>query len=131
MLEARTVSISIHLPWKNLYQSIWEPEFFPKWASGLAESTLVKEGDRWKASGPEGAVKIRFTDHNDYGIMDHFVDTGSDHDVYVPMRVMPNLEGAEVTITIFRQPGMTEEKFRFDIAWVEKDLKALKAIFER
>ena len=64
MLEARTVSISIERPWRDLYEAVWRPGCFPKWASGLSGSSLEKEGEAWKAEGPEGPVRIRFTDHN-------------------------------------------------------------------
>jgi hypothetical protein len=130
MLEAKTISISIRHPWQSLYDAIWQPRFFPKWASGLARSTLEQEGDRWKAQGPEGTIKIRFTARNEFGIMDHYVDAGAEQEVYVPMRVIPNAGGAEVLLTLFRQPGMTDEKFAADAAWVEKDLRALKSLFE-
>jgi hypothetical protein len=30
----------------------------------------------------------------------------------MPMRVFPNGEGSEVLLTVFRQPGTTEEKVR-------------------
>ncbi|TFW34936.1 polyketide cyclase [Massilia horti] len=130
MFEARTISVSILHPWQALYEAIYQPEFFPRWASGLAQSTLEKEGEWWKASGPEGAVKIRFTPRNDFGVMDHYVDVGADQVVYMPMRVIPNADGAEVLLTLFRLPEMTDEKFEADAAWVEKDLKVLKSLFD-
>lgn len=127
MLEGKTISISILLPWRQLYEAVWRPECFPKWASGLSRSSLEWDGDGWKALGAEGEIRIRFTDHNPHGIMDHYVDAGSGHETYVPMRVFPNVEGAEVALTVFRQPGWSDEKFSADVAWVERDLLALKA----
>ena len=131
MLEAKTISVSIPCPWMTLYETIWQPEVFPRWASGLAESTLEKEGDRWLAKGPEGMVKIRFTEWNEFGIMDHYIDVGADQEVCVPMRVVPNGDGAEVLFTLYRLPGMTDAKFAADAAWVMQDLQALKSLFER
>ena len=46
MHEARTVSVSIARPWEEVYEAIWRPEDFPKWASGLSASPLVRDGDR-------------------------------------------------------------------------------------
>ena len=128
MLEARTISISIPVPWRDLYAAIWRPESFSKWASGLSQSSLARDGDGWRAQGPEGSIRIRFTDHNPYGVMDHYVDIGSGSEIYVPMRVIPNDEGAEVILTVFRQPGWSDEKFSADIKWVERDLLALRAL---
>jgi hypothetical protein len=131
MLESRTLSIAIGRSWKDVYEAIWRPESFPKWASGLSQSSLEKVGDSWQAEGPTGAVRIRFTDHNLFGVMDHYVDTGSGPEVYVPLRVIANAEGAEVLLTLFRHSGMSEQQFLADIEWVKRDLIALKALLEQ
>ena len=129
MLESRTISISIARDWKEVYEAVWRPQDFRRWASGLSESRLERdEADWWRADGPEGPIRIRFTGHNPFGVMDHFVDTGGGAQVYVPMRVVANGEGAEVLFTLFRQPGMSEEKFASDADWVARDLLALKTL---
>lgn len=130
MYEARTVSVSIDRSWLDFYEAIWRPEYFPAWASGLSRSSLEKDGDKWKAEGPEGRIRIRFTDHNLFGVMDHYVDVGKGPEIYVPLRVIPNEDGAEVLLTLLRQPEMTEAKFLADIEWVKRDLLALKALAE-
>ena len=127
MLAARTFSVSIAREWRALYEEIWRPQIFPKWASGLSESQLLPRGDYWLAEGPEGAVRIRFTGHNEYGVMDHVVDTGSGDPVHVPLRIVQNGDGAEVMLTLFRQPGMDDERFSGDAKWVMRDLRALSA----
>lgn len=131
MLDSRTLSISIDRPWHEIYERIWRPEDFPKWASGLSQSGLRRDGDGWRADGPEGPIRIRFTDHNPLGVMDHVVDVGTGPEIRVPMRIVANQAGAEVLFTLFRQPGMSDEKFAADAAWVERDLAALKAFAER
>ena len=131
MLEARTLSVSIDRPWSDVYEMVWRPEMFPRWASGLSQSSLERHGDAWRAEGPDGAVGIRFTDHNPFGVMDHFVDVGSGPEVYVPLRVVANGNGAEVLLTVFRQPGMSDAKFLADMEWVQRDLRALRALVER
>ena len=130
MLPARTYSIPIRHEWRALYERIWHPEFFAQWASGLAHSNLRQESGEWLADGPDGPVRIRFTAHNEHGVMDHFVDTGAGGEVHVPLRVFQNGEGAEVSLTLFRQPGMDDERFAADIKWINRDLKALKTLIE-
>ncbi|HEY4211809.1 MAG TPA: hypothetical protein VGM84_10040 [Steroidobacteraceae bacterium] len=130
MLQSRTIGIAIGKPWKDVYERIWRPESFPKWASGLSRSSLVKVGDGWTAEGPAGTVRIRFTDHNAFGVMDHYVDAGTGSQIYIPLRVIANAEGAEVLLTLFQQPGMSEQQFLTDAKWVERDLVALKALLE-
>ena len=128
MLSSRTLSLTIPRHWLDLYETIWKPEFFPKWASGLTSSTLEPEGNRWRARGPQGTVKIRFTPHNPFGVMDHWIDTGFGKEIYMPMRVIANEQGAEVIVTVYRQPLTSEEKFKQDIEWVSKDLEKLNQI---
>ena len=60
MLESRTLSVSINRNWQEVYEAVWRPEDFPKWASGLSKSTLTEEGNTWKAEGPEGQIRITF-----------------------------------------------------------------------
>ncbi len=127
MTESRTICIQIDRDWKEVYEAIWRPEDFPKWASGLSQSSLTQDGDAWRAVGPEGEVRIAFTEHNAYGVMDHHVDAGDGRTVHVPMRVVRNGDGAEVQLTLFRQPDMSDAKFDEDAAWVKRDLQSLKA----
>ena len=60
----------------------------------------------------------------------HYVDAGKGPEVYVPLRVVANADGAEILLTLFRQPGMSEQQFLADIEWVKRDLTALKALLE-
>jgi hypothetical protein len=132
MLEATTVSMPIGRPWRAVYAAIWRPEAFPTWATGLSGATMQPDGDRWKAQGPEGPVSIRFTGHNAFGVMDHGVDTGHGPEILVPMRVVANGEdGAEILLTLFRQPGMTEAAYARDIEWVRRDLAGLRDLLMR
>jgi hypothetical protein len=44
------------------------------------------------------------------------------------LRVIANADGAEILLTLFRQPDMTEEQFLADIEWVRRDLNAPKVL---
>lgn len=126
-LAARTYSITIDRDWRALYEEIWQPEVFARWATGLADSELRPDGEHWTAEGPEGPVRIRFTPHNDHGVMDHVVETPTG-DVHVPLRIVANGRGAEVMLTLFRQPGTTDERFAADAKWINRDLSRLKSL---
>lgn len=131
MLAARTYSVSIDRDWRELYELIWRPEFFPRWASGLSDSALVADGDAWRGEGPDGPIRVRFTPHNDLGVMDHVVEAGDAGDIHIPLRVVRNGDGAEVMLTLFRQPGMTDEQFAADAKWIVRDLRRLKELVRR
>jgi hypothetical protein len=125
MLPAETISVSIPCEWRAVYERIWRPEAFPRWASGLAGSGMRQDGNGWVATGPDGPVRIRFTAHNPFGVMDHVVEAG-DAVISVPLRVVANGDGAEVMLTLFRQPGMSDERLAADMAWIRRDLAALR-----
>ncbi|WP_250441050.1 polyketide cyclase [Caballeronia sp. AZ1_KS37] len=126
-MHTRTLTVTVDRDWRELYDAIWRPEVFPTWASGLAQSTLEDMGDHWRARGPAGEVTIRFTEHNAFGIMDHRVGLPDGGEVYVPLRVYQNGAGAEIALTLFRQPGMSDDTFAADADWVRRDLAALAA----
>lgn len=128
MLESRTLSVYIACDWRALYERIWRPENFPEWASGLSGADMEQEGAIWKATGPGGVVRMRFTDHNDFGVMDHWVELADGQTVYVPLRVIANGKGAEVQLTLFQQPGMTSARFEEDAEWVQRDLEQLRLL---
>ena len=128
-LETRTVSVSIRRDWRAVYEFARRPENFARWASGAAKS-LRREGDDWVADGPDGRAILRFAERNDFGVLDHWVILTSGAEIHVPVRVVPNGSWCEVTVTLFRQPGMSDDVFARDAAWVAKDLGALKALLE-
>jgi hypothetical protein len=128
MLPARTYSVSINRDWRALYEQIWRPEFFTRWASGLTQSDLVPDGDAWLADGPEGPIRVHFTPHNPYGVMDHSVASGEGRVIHIPLRVIQNGDGSEVMLTLFRQPGTSDEQFSADAKWIVRDLRALKEL---
>jgi hypothetical protein len=63
--------------------------------------------------------------------LDHTVIPAPGVEIYVPLRVVANGDaGSEVLFTLFRQPGMSDEKFAADAKWVLSDLQKLKALLE-
>ncbi len=130
MLDAKVITCSVQRNAQDLYEMLWRPENFTLWASGLSSSSLECDDVGWKAQGPEGPIRITFTEHNSLGVMDHWVDLGDGRIVYVPLRIIPNEDGSEVMLTLFRQSGMSTEKFAEDEAWVRRDFAVLKAFAE-
>lgn len=127
--ESRTITVRIARAQHEVYDFTSVPENFSRWASGVAKS-LKKVNGEWIAEAPEGQVKVRFTERNDFGILDHHVAIRPGVDIYIPMRVIANGTGSEVLFTLFRLPDMTDETFTRDAEWVERDLRGLKALLE-
>jgi hypothetical protein len=129
MLTSRNLSISINRNANDVYDFVSVPENFRLWASGLG-SSLNKVNGEWIAETQQGPVRIRFSERNEFAILDHWVSTGPGLEVHIPMRVIPNGNGSELVFTLFRLPGMSDQKFAADAEWVMRDLAALKNLLE-
>lgn len=126
---SRTLSVTINRSAQEVYDFAAIPENLPKWASGLGTS-FKKTAGEWVAETGEGPVKIRFSEHNIYGVLDHWVSPAPDFEIYIPMRVVPNGSGCELLFTLFHLPGMSDAQFAADAEWVMRDLLSLKTILE-
>ena len=84
----------------------------------------------WIAASPLGAMKLRFSPRNSLGVLDHWVYPEAGGEIYVPLRVVANGKGCELTLTLFRQPGMDDARFAADAELVRKDLIFAKKILE-
>ncbi len=130
LFETRPITVSIARPAAEVYAFARPPESFPKWAAGLGAG-LAPEGDHWTVSGPDGEVRVRFSPENPYGVLDHWVTLPDGSERSIPLRVVANGDGAEVTLTLFRAPGMDDATFERDQGWVARDLAVLKGLLER
>jgi hypothetical protein len=128
--EARHVSVSIARNAQQAYATLWAPESFLKWASGLAAS-MKKVGGEWIVQGPDGPAKVRFSERNAYGMLDHWVVLQSGEEIHIPVRILPNGDGCELMLTIFRRPGRSDADFAADADWVMRDLMAAKKLLEQ
>ena len=130
LFEARPITVSIACPADQVYDFAHKPESFPKWAAGLGAG-LTRDGDRWIAHGPDGDVQVRFSPRNGYGVLDHWVTLPDGTEISIPLRVVANGDGAEVTLTLFRTPGMDAARFERDQDLVTRDLATLKGLLEQ
>jgi hypothetical protein len=128
-LPSRTLSVWIDRDPDAVYGFLAIPENFMKWASGLAGS-LRRDGDGWSAETPDGTMRVRFTPPNPFRIADHWVIPPAGAEIAIPMRVLANGAGSEVTLHLFRQPEMDDARFAADADWVTRDLATLKRVLE-
>jgi hypothetical protein len=132
-LEVRHVSTSIDRPPGEVYRFVSNVDNLPKWATGLVGSGTVRDvNGEWIVSGGTlGQVKVRFTEPNDLGVLDHDVVLESGETFHNPIRVIPNGAGSELVFSVFRQPDVSTEQFERDLHAVQKDLAILKGLLER
>ena len=127
--KVRKLSVEIARPAAEAYEFLAQPENFPKWASGLSRSLRHVDGE-WIAETPEGPARVRFSEHNAFGVLDHAVTLPQGRSIYVPLRIVPRGRGCELVMTLFRQPEMSDAQFAADAEWVMRDLGAAKRLLE-
>lgn len=102
----------------------------PRWASGLAQGDIVRDGERLIVDSPMGRVEVRFVEQNSFGILDHDVTLPSGATVTNPFRVLSHPDGAEVVFTV-RQLNLDDAEFDRDIAAITADLERLATLVGR
>jgi len=132
MTDVHHVTISIRREPAEVYAFVSDPKNLPTWAAGLAGAKVHREGDEWVTeSGALGKVHIKFAAKNAFGVADHDVRLPSGDTVHNPLRVLPHGGDSEVVFTLFRAPGVTDDKLLEDKRAIEKDLATLKQQLER
>jgi carbon monoxide dehydrogenase subunit G len=135
MPNVQHLTITVNRPPAEVYDFAADARNLPKWAAGLASSSVEQDGNHWIADAPFGKVRIKFAERNTLGVLDHDVTfndaaTGQAVTVHNPMRVLPHGDGSEFVFTLFRRPTMTDEQFAADKAAIEQDLQTLKTLLE-
>lgn len=126
---AVTLSVGIRLDADAAYERMWRPESFARWAAGLG-TAFSRTPSGWIAETGRGPVKVHFTEHNRFGVLDHTVLRPGGERVFVPLRVVANGTGCEVMLTLFRSAGTTDAALASDLAAVDRDLQSLRAWLE-
>ena len=126
---SRTLSVTINRAWTEVYDYASDPANLTHWAVGLG-TAFEHAGDDWTFRTPGGEpVKMRFTEQNALGVLDHDVIL-ADRTVHVPLRVMPNGDGAEVSFLLLQTPDLSDADLERDAAAVRADLSTLKRLLE-
>ncbi|KSB88807.1 polyketide cyclase [Caulobacter vibrioides] len=128
----RPISIGVARPADAVQAYAADPENMADWAAGIGDGLRRAPGEDgvWIADTPAGEVRVRFSPDNPFGVLDHWVTLPDGTEISVPLRVVANGDGAEVTLTLFRLPDMDDAAFERDAAAVTRDLETLKAKLE-
>jgi len=132
MMTTRTITITIRVSPKRVYDFVRDAQSFPKWISFIKEMRKRDDGESWTMVTDHGNSVLRFAPDNDLGVLDHVVTLESGQQVRIPARVVANEDeaGSELMFTVFRQKEMTDDAYEADVAAVEVDLKSLKKLLE-
>ena len=128
-MKAKTLTIFIERNAGDVYDFVQNPENMPKWAKTFCKS-IKRTGEDWVLMTPQGPARLKITERNDLGVLDHYLTPAPGVDLLVPMRVVPNGRGSEVIFTLFQLPMIPDENFAKDIIKVRTDLRTLKGVME-
>jgi predicted dithiol-disulfide oxidoreductase (DUF899 family) len=125
------ISTIIARSYDEVYDYVADPRNMAAWASGLANGLEeTSEEGVWTGEGPTGRIRVRFAERNRHGVVDHDVTLPDGTVVHVPLRVLRCGDGAEVVLTLFRRPKMTDVELETDRENIERDLAELKRVLE-
>jgi uncharacterized protein YndB with AHSA1/START domain len=128
--SSRHISVHVTRPAGEVYTFAADPRNLPRWAAGLAGTTVEEIDGQWVTDSPMGRVTFTFAPPNDFGVLDHDVRLPDGETVHNPLRVLPDGDGSEVVFTLRHRPGMSDDDVERDAAAVAQDLATLKALVE-
>lgn len=128
-MESRHISQLIAAEPSAVYEVAANPDNLPRWAAGLAQAEVRRDGEDLVAVSPMGEVRVRFAPRNEYGVLDHYVTLPSGEVVNNPLRVLEHPDGAEVVFTV-RQLDASDDDFARDCDAVARDLETLRDLVE-
>ena len=126
-----TKTVTIDRPVPAVIDFLADPLNWPKWAVVNVFSIESTEDPQWWSMNTrQGRARLSTHRHDpESGILDHdFVDEQASW--RVPVRVVPNNDGAIVMMTFLQPPDFTDIHFDAQMALMDKEFDALKQILE-
>lgn len=126
-----TKTISINCDHKKVYKFISDALNLPQWAIVNIKSVRHYKDDWYLLQTTFGESKFRFLLNEKLGILDHeFITPNATWNT--AMRVIPNLDGAEIVMTFIKPTSLNEVDFSKAInSALDTELKTLKSILEK
>jgi len=131
MLNSVVVTVSIARPYAEVYDFCADPLNFARW--NLLPDALLEPmgGNEYLVDLPQGRRVMRFMSRNDLGVLDYQVYApGESSGPTRPLRLISNEMGADLQMTWFQQPEVSDDQFRSEVEWLRSDLLRLKTFLE-
>jgi hypothetical protein len=134
-MQTRTISVTIDAPFERVVADLVDPSTHPEWATRFfAGPAVLAEDGMYEVDVPTMGGRTRVSVEADVGrgVIDVFLaPAGAPFGPPLPIRVLPNGDGADVLFTLARLPGMTDQQWTDGIAGMEEELQNLKARHEQ
>ncbi len=129
VLRSDTLSATILATPEEVFDYMADIRNWPEFTD-FAESVRKGDGDSWIIYSPQGPVLLEPDFERDRGLLDSTVTLPSGEQVFIPYRVVPNGEGAELVMTNFQASGDSDEAYAEQLDWMKKELENVKRIVE-
>ncbi|TDQ41425.1 SRPBCC family protein [Aureibacillus halotolerans] len=126
--QSSTINVAIKRSTDEVYEYAFDLDNFPEWVSFC--TSIRKENETWVMETTYGSMKIKITERNGFGVIDHYVSPAPDMVMYDAMRILPNGIHSEVFMTVFQGDWMSDEDYQQAIEMSKEDLHNLKSIME-
>jgi hypothetical protein len=125
--RAETRSISIAAPPAAVLALVADPQRLPEWAPAFARG-VQPDGDDWLIDTAEGQARITVRVSPEHGTVDLLRATDPTRGAF--SRVVHNHDGSEYLFTLFFPAGTAESAIARQMATVEDELEAVRALCE-
>jgi hypothetical protein len=125
--RAETRSIAIDAPADVVLDLVADPQALPRWAPGVAR-TVRQDGEAWILDNGEAEVRIVIRASREHGTVDLLSAEDPRQGVFT--RVLPNGAGSEYQFTLFFPAEVPEEAVVKQLAIVDEELQAVRALCE-
>jgi hypothetical protein len=125
--SAETRSISIDAPPAAVLALVGDPRRLPEWAPAFARG-VQRDGDDWLIDTADGQARITVRVSPEHGTVDLLRAADPTRGAF--SRVVPNNEGSEFVFTLLFPDGTTETAVARQMATVEEELEAVRALCE-
>jgi hypothetical protein len=133
-MTTETVRVTIDVPLETVVADLSDPMTHPEWgteffstpATRVAENEITTTVPRMG-----GEVSMKVVADVAAGNVDlYLAPIGAPFGPPLPVRVVPNADGADVLFTLARFPGLTDEQWAEGVASMQRELGNLKARLE-
>jgi hypothetical protein len=125
-----TLSVTIDAPPERVTADLADPATHPEWATEFfaGPATALGPGEvRAPVPLMGGNARMRVEADVPRGIVDlHLAPGDAPYGPPLPVRVVPNGDGADVLWTLARPPGMPDDAWAAAVASMERELDALR-----
>ena len=125
--SAKTRSISIAAPPAAVLALVADPQRLPEWAPAFARG-VQPDGDDWLIDTGEGQIRITVRVSPEHGTVDLLRATDPTRGAF--SRVIHNHDGSEYLFTLVFPAGTPETAIARQMATVEEELEAVRALCE-